>query len=134
MIRWGSGVQRFTLRLLAMLALVCIASAGRAADTDTGRSLGTASEAKACLNCHDEPHVTSILHTAHTVKGDPRTGIAEQGCQNCHGNSDAHLIKPADGQLRASPAVVFSGPRASPVAARNGQCLGCHQDSEHMHW
>ena len=91
-----------------LLLLLCATGGVRAAEADSGRSLGTSNEAKACLNCHDEPHVTTILHTAHTVNGDARTGIAEQGCQNCHGNSEAHLSKPADGKLRASPGVVFS--------------------------
>jgi DmsE family decaheme c-type cytochrome len=118
----------------AVLLLACASSSVFAADGDPARSLGSASEVKACLNCHDEPHITSILHTAHAVKGDPRTGVADQGCQSCHGDSDAHLLKPADGQPRAEPGVVFSGPHASPVAARNAQCLGCHQDADHMHW
>ena len=121
----------------AALTLVCLMALGlgtaRAAD-ESARSLGNPSDPKACLNCHDDPVVTGILHTAHAVKGDPNTGFADQGCQSCHGESEAHMVKPADGAPRAMPTVVFAGPHASRVADRNRQCLSCHESSTATHW
>jgi DmsE family decaheme c-type cytochrome len=122
--------MRFRLVALALLALAALTRPALAQE----RALGSPSDVKTCLNCHDAPEVTGVLHTAHAVKADPRTGIAVEGCQNCHGDSRAHAARPADGQPRPKPAVVFSGPAASPVAERNKACLGCHQGGAVMHW
>ena len=124
------------VRIAGLLLVACLLAAGgaRAAEPALTRSLGQASDAKACLNCHDDPVVTGILHTAHAVKGDARTGMAEQGCQSCHGESAAHMVKPADGQPRALPGVVYAGAHASPVADRNKLCLGCHETAAADHW
>ncbi len=91
-------------------------------------------EVKTCTNCHDTPAVLGVLHTAHGVKADTRTKIGEEGCQSCHGESTAHAGRPPEGQPRPKPAVVFSGPAASPVAERNKACSGCHQGGEVVHW
>ena len=117
-----------------LLLVLGLAPSVPARAADQGLALGNAAEPKSCLNCHDDAAVTSILHTAHAVKGDVRTGFADQGCQSCHGASEAHMIKPAEGAPRAEPGIVFSGPHASPVAERNKLCLGCHQDEMHVHW
>jgi len=121
--------------LLAVLVLTFgLLATARAADDSPTRTLGDAKDVSACLNCHDDPAVTSILHTAHAVKGDARTGFAAEGCQSCHGASDAHMAKPREGELRPPPSIVFSGPRISPVAERNHVCLGCHEGGIRMHW
>jgi len=101
---------------------------------DTRRSLGKAEDVNACLNCHDAPVVTTILHTAHAVLGDARTATETQGCQSCHGDSAAHMAKPAEGAPRPPPTVSFSGPNLSPAADRNKVCLGCHEGGIRMHW
>src|SRR5580698_9121249 len=93
--------------LLAILVLFAGATAA-AQDAD-----------KVCLTCHgSDPKVMAILHSRMAVKGDPRTPFGEDGCQTCHGDSRAHIAHAA-----TSPDVVFHGPHASPVAARNGVCL-----------
>jgi DmsE family decaheme c-type cytochrome len=109
---------------------VVVAGIARA---DEPRQLGNAADVKTCLNCHDDPKVTSILHTAHAVKADARTGIAAEGCQSCHGPSDEHIAKPAEGASRPPPTVIFSGPHASSVEERNAACTGCHASTT-MHW
>jgi DmsE family decaheme c-type cytochrome len=83
-----------------------------------------------CLKCHGtEANVVPILQTPHAVKGDPHSPFGQEGCESCHGQSDAHL------QSRKNPpAVVFKGPASSPVAVRNEQCLSCHQAGLRMNW
>jgi DmsE family decaheme c-type cytochrome len=44
------------------------------------------------------------------------------------------MAKPAEGQPRALPGIVFSGPHASPVAQRNAVCYGCHEGGIRTHW
>ncbi len=122
------------LSMRFVVALFLGLAACGAAAQEGARSLGTSTEIKSCLNCHDDPKVTGVLHTAHSVKGDERTKAGSEGCQSCHGESQAHMTKPAEGQLRAAPEVVFSGAHASPVAQRTQACLGCHEGSARTHW
>lgn len=96
--------------------------------------MGNPANAEGCLNCHDQPAVTSVLHTVHMVMADPRTGVAAQGCQSCHGDSSAHVAPVPAGETRPAPAVVFDGPHASPVAVRNESCAGCHRGGTATHW
>lgn len=104
------------------------------ASAQDGRTLGEPTDVKACMNCHEEPHVIGVFATAHMTEGDPRTDVATQGCQNCHGASEAHMVRPPEGQLRASPDIVFTGLRASPVEKRNKNCIGCHEAGARIHW
>ena len=123
--------MQFVPRLLAVALLAAFIPTSANAQT---RSLGNANDVKSCLNCHDTPAVTGVLHTAHAVKGDARTGFASEGCQSCHGASDAHMAKPAEGASRPPPSVVFAGGNASPVELRNATCIGCHQGGLRTHW
>jgi DmsE family decaheme c-type cytochrome len=122
------------LPLLAWAFLIAIWAAHPATAQDETRRLGSSNDVKTCTNCHDNPAILSVLHTAHGVKADVRTKIGEEGCQSCHGDSAAHAGKPPEGQPRPKPTVVFKGPATSPVAERNKMCLGCHQGSAVMHW
>ena len=85
---------------------------------------------KVCLTCHGtDPKVMAIMQSPMAVKGDSRTPFAQGGCVACHGESPDHVA------LRAkTPAVVFKGPNASPVAVRNQVCLTCHQAGLRMNW
>lgn len=118
------------LAALALVALTWFIVPAHAQE----RALGSPDEPKTCLNCHDTPDVTGVLHGAHMVKADARTKVSDEGCQNCHGDSRAHAARPADGQARPKPAVVFAGAAASPVAERNKACTGCHEGGAVMHW
>jgi DmsE family decaheme c-type cytochrome len=83
-----------------------------------------------CLKCHGgDAKVMAILKSPMAVKGDPRTPFAMGGCQSCHGDSADHIA-----MKKAFPDIVFSGPNASPVAARNEVCLSCHQGGLRMNW
>jgi DmsE family decaheme c-type cytochrome len=69
------------------------------------------------------------------MKGDAHAPFAQHDCESCHGPSESHVAShPAEGQKRTPPAVVFQGPNASPVAARNEVCLSCHQNGLRMDW
>ena len=137
--------------LLACAALLATATPAVAADASqaTAQSADTTplySErgAATCLKCHDSAitegnrtykAATDIMATPHAVKGDSRTPFAQHECESCHGPSDAHVKStPPEGQRKAAPNVVFSGPNASPVAERNKVCLTCHQNGLRMDW
>ncbi len=79
---------------------------------------------KVCTICHNEnwrTPVLSIYQTRHGVRADARA----PGCQNCHGESDAHRKDP----VGTSPEVVFgaNSKHLSPAEARNTSCLNCHE-------
>ena len=86
--------------------------------------------AQSCLKCHNtDAKVVPILQTPHAVQGDPHSPFGQNGCESCHGPSAAHVASRS-----SPPAVVFKGPVKSPVAARNQQCLSCHQAGLRMNW
>jgi DmsE family decaheme c-type cytochrome len=88
-----------------------------------------------CLGCHgQDAHIVAFLKASPmAVKGDPKTPMAQGGCESCHGPSAAHVAsrsKGGDGE----PGVVFKGPNASPVADRNAVCQGCHEGGMLINW
>ncbi|MGY6517407.1 MAG: DmsE family decaheme c-type cytochrome [Lysobacteraceae bacterium] len=132
--RWST-LFIVTVALMAGLLLAAPWPGGPA-----GQAMATPVDAAAlpghvrdCLTCHGEPHVEAILLGPHGVAEDPRTGFAERGCAVCHGPSQAHMDRPARGERRAPPDVVFSGYDGPPTEA-NAMCLACHQSSAGLHW
>jgi len=123
-------IERKMVRVFFLL-LALMASPAAAQEE---RSLGNPADATGCMNCHDQPAVTGVLHTAHMVQADARTGAADSGCQNCHGDSRDHVARLRGTEVRPPPSVVFSGPRASSVETRNVTCAGCHQGGAATHW
>src|SRR5512133_3947788 len=75
-----------------------------------------------CLKqCHNTEPITFILQTPHAVKADARTPFAPHQRETCHGASPDHV------DVTSNPvAVVYKGPKKSPVAERNAKCLSCH--------
>ncbi len=86
--------------------------------------------AATCMKCHNQAPVTDMLQTPHAAKGDPHSPFGQHDCESCHGPSEAHAASP----LGTSPAVVFQGPKSSPVEARNEVCLSCHENGMRMNW
>ncbi|MDR3415602.1 MAG: DmsE family decaheme c-type cytochrome [Nevskia sp.] len=112
-----------------------VASAGGPGEAAEGASDFAARGEQTCMRCHDKAPVTDILATPHAMKADPRTPFGKHACESCHGVSRDHYeAHPAEGQRRPSPAVVFKGEFASPVADRNAKCLACHQNGLRMNW
>lgn len=115
-------------------------AAPAAAETSLYSARGQAT----CLKCHDTSIVEGdrtyksameIFQTPHANKTDARTPFASHECESCHGPSESHVSDhPAPGQKRIAPAVVFQGPNASPVAARNQVCLSCHENGLRLDW
>lgn len=103
----------------ALLLLGCGLTARAAGQT----AAATAAQRDAvCTSCHDAnwpKPILSIYQTRHGNKADSRT----PGCQNCHGQSAAHLQNP-----EAPPDVVFAAgsKNLSTADARNASCLACH--------
>ncbi|MDE2184489.1 MAG: DmsE family decaheme c-type cytochrome [Alphaproteobacteria bacterium] len=141
----------FYLGRQAILALLCIgffaatvpAFAGDGASGDMATVYSDRGVAS-CMKCHDTAIVKNgriyksamdFFQTPHAVKGDPRSPFAQHECEACHGPSQNHVQStPGPNGIKALPAVVFSGPNASPVAERNKVCLGCHQNGLRMDW
>jgi DmsE family decaheme c-type cytochrome len=128
-------LRKMTFGLLTGLAIALIAGACAAAEAQPAAYAPDG--AATCLKCHDRGALdaTAIFKTPHGVKGDSHTPFAQNGCETCHGASPAHYkATPAEGEKRPSPAVVFKGENASPVAERNKVCLGCHENGLRMDW
>ena len=89
----------------------------------------TKNDVQTCLQCHDQEPVNLVLQTPHAVKADARTPFAQQQCETCHGASAAHV------EVAGTPvAVVYKGPKRSPVAQRNAVCLSCHEAGLRTYW
>jgi DmsE family decaheme c-type cytochrome len=145
--------RRLLRALAATAALGALCGAAAAADAPP-KDLALKGDA-ACTRCHDETEtypVLAIAKTRHGTVADGRTPT----CTSCHGDSQRHIDnakKPGEegrpkpdrsysGQLQSAP----SGDRVdrffgqagkrtgTPVAERNGACLGCHEGGKRMHW
>lgn len=108
-------------------------------DTSKGREEQVAQNwaeegAETCMECHDEPPVTMILHRPHGQMADSRTPFAGRQCEACHGASPQHLEKPAEGEERTPVTIRFGPDSPNPVSEQNGVCLDCHEGGEQMHW
>lgn len=98
-----------------------------------------ASEAK-CTRCHDEMEakpILSIYQTRHGVKADARAPV----CQDCHGESEAHVNTPPKAQTFPLTDTRFLGQhdksRRNSLAtgqSPTGSCLSCHQRNTARHW
>lgn len=149
-------ISAFAVMSLLCVVMFCAARPASAADTQAGTQaaappaadasepLYSARGAATCMKCHDTgingpdrvyKAATDIFQTPHAVKGDERVPFGQHECESCHGPSEAHVQSvAAAGQKKILPAVVFQGPHASPVAARNQVCLSCHQNGLRMDW
>lgn len=130
----------FVALLVLVLALVAVGpvlsdgvQSARAEVADPLAGLVLPEAVRACTGCHEEPHVLAILNGPHGVSEDGRSGFAETGCASCHGPSDAHMQRPARGERRSAPDVVF-GTNHPDAARADAMCLACHRGSAGMHW
>jgi len=86
-----------------------------------------------CTRCHDESDnapVLAIGKTRHGVMADQRTPT----CTSCHGDSEAHINKPEGVKERPKVDREFTKDSTTPIEARNGACLSCHQGGKRIHW
>src|SRR5450759_1587713 len=118
---------------LCAFILGCCTGASALAAEPTGVAKAALERDAACTVCHNESWPTPVLSIYQTkmgVKGDSRT----PGCQNCHGQSDAHLKSPVNavdvyfGAVKPGPLQSETWPKTpSSAEARNGACLACHE-------
>ncbi len=90
-----------------------------------------------CTRCHDETEtkpLLSIYQSAHGNRADART----PSCQQCHGQSDAHLKGDPNQKGRAAPDIVYGTKNktyeATPAVTQNDKCIGCHESGLRTHW
>ena len=79
-----------------------------------------------CVTCHDTEG-KSLSKTEHARAANPRTPMAKQGCESCHGPGKAHVD--ADGDV--SKIRVF--PKLAPREASQ-VCMSCHNRGEHAYF
>lgn len=88
-----------------------------------------------CLKCHDTPRDRAVLFTAHGVRGDENSPMAQHACESCHGPSPAHNnARPPKGEKRPPVDVSFNGEFVSPADKRGQVCTTCHAGGEHINW
>jgi DmsE family decaheme c-type cytochrome len=80
-----------------------------------------------CIFCHED-YEAGYLNSAHHFAQDPRTPMAANSCETCHGPGQEHVD--AD-----EPETVFMfNPATAPVDEVNALCLDCHDRGEHVLW
>ncbi len=86
---------------------------------------------KACLGCHDQEneHFKDTLHSK-IFRLNPKNEHESRVCETCHGPGAAHSKKASDKSL----IIGFTKGWGTPIEKQNGQCLGCHQGGNRMHW
>lgn len=92
-----------------------------------------------CTKCHDESDnapVLTMYQTRHGVRGDARTPT----CQNCHGESAAHVKGNQGGKADDKrPAVDVAYKKGGSYApshdkVRGETCISCHEGGNRTHW
>jgi DmsE family decaheme c-type cytochrome len=125
---------------LCAFILGCGTGASALAAEPTGVAKAALERDAVCTACHNESWPTPVLSIYQTkmgVKGDSRT----PGCQNCHGQSDAHLKSPVNqvdvyfGAIKPGPLQSETWPKTpSSAEARSGACLACHKGKARTNW
>jgi DmsE family decaheme c-type cytochrome len=115
--------------IVCWIVAVAVAAAPQTAASVPAQAAGAAQAAvqkdAVCTKCHGATEQHSALwiyQTRHGNKADSRT----PGCQNCHGESDAHVKDPG-----TTPEVVFNqkSKHVSAPDVRSASCLKCHESS-----
>lgn len=130
--------------ILGMSLLLPVHAADKAAmATDAEKEAKLALIAKAkyrdtdtCVSCHDaenEYPVFPLFKTKHAVKADPRSPMANQGCESCHGPGTVHAKAKKD-EKRGGSIINFGKNVWTPVKDQNEKCLTCHQTHQRIEW
>ena len=81
--------------------------------------------AESCKTCHEEVY-KSWENSPHWKQTYKEGGIAQHGCEDCHGAAASHVADPAD----TSKLFLFEKASTKEIDAR---CLGCHAGgTQHM--
>lgn len=86
-----------------------------------------------CTSCHDESEVKPVLSIAKTKHGVAKDGRVPT-CVSCHGESDAHVNKPDDVQVRPATDKAYGKKSHLTAEEQSANCTSCHQGGKHMNW
>lgn len=110
--------------VLLLLAIPRFAAASaRTADQSTPQPGYVGADT--CVTCH-EGFDRQIDGTKHGFKANPRTPMAQQGCETCHGPGEAHVNDPVKVKPRQFNKV--------STADANAVCTTCHDRAKHALW
>jgi len=93
-------------------------------------------DADTCVGCHDaenEYPVFPLFKTKHSVTADPRSPMANQQCESCHGPGTLHT-KAKKTEKRGGTIINFGKNAWTPVKDQNDKCLACHQTHQRIQW
>jgi len=114
---WASAITIVTARGSAPEAPPPVASPGTPQDVSPDDYVG----ANTCLTCHD------ANMGAHGRTANPRTPMATQGCESCHGPGRAHVDAGGD------PDLIRHIDELAPAEA-SAVCTSCHDTGETLFW
>lgn len=122
-----------TKGLLLALAFACTGFAAAPAQAgDDAQDVIYKGDAK-CTSCHDESEIKPVLSIAKTKHGVARDGRVPS-CVSCHGESDAHVNKPEDVEVRPAPDRAYGKKSHLSAEEQSANCTTCHQGGKHMNW
>lgn len=81
--------------------------------------------ADTCVTCH-EGYDRQVESTKHGFAANPRTPMAQRGCETCHGPGEAHANDPTKVKPRQFDKV--------STAEANEVCVTCHDRAKHALW
>ncbi len=79
-----------------------------------------------CLECHEAQG--AISKTPHGRANNPRTPMANSGCESCHGPGQAHVDDDDKGKI------LRFGDTKTDARVGNETCLSCHTRGAHALW
>jgi DmsE family decaheme c-type cytochrome len=120
---------------IAVMVTISVAAAPRQNATAPAKATATATKAApttgyvgedTCLTCHEDQK-KGYHGSPHSRAANPRSPVANKGCESCHGPGQAHVDGGGDKTKILNPKTLT--PReASDV------CLSCHNRSGHNDW
>ena len=130
-----SRLGQAVLLLIQALALLC-ASALLATELFAQQSSASADKVfkgdARCTRCHDGEDGSPVLEIAKSKHGGSAK-ISGMTCTSCHGESEAHVNKPANATERPKPDIHFGkGKHATPAAVREQSCMSCHGSDRNL--
>jgi DmsE family decaheme c-type cytochrome len=131
-VRTRAGAVPAAACAVAWLALAGLASAGPArGDRPQEKAVQAPAQAEyagseTCLTCHEDKG-NAIKTGPHARAFNPRTPVATQGCESCHGPGKAHADAGGD-KTKIRVISKLSGHEVSAV------CTTCHDRTRHALW
>jgi DmsE family decaheme c-type cytochrome len=130
---------RFHLASLIGLLALCLAWSGTVVADEVEEAAEEAKYSRGanqCMVCHREGRDNQAHEVFLTLMGvsdseDSPFADGRRDCETCHGPSDSHRRRQADGS-RLSPAITFN--EKTPAAKQNQVCMACHEGGNRMHW